>query len=200
MKAHKDHIPHTPCTHGVPGVENIVVAEGDIDALCGQLLHPCDAPALGVGVHPALKVGIHQRVGDKVDPAHLEQPHQPHHIGVVVGVHGGGVAGSDLVKKPQFQRSGGHGLQPAGGLVVNFITVDVHQLALLGGQLQSKVQGLYAVLPGKLKVGDGSHRIGPQLHRVKHQLFAVGVAQDALLREGHDLNVHQVPQGVIGKD
>ena len=31
MKAHKDHIPHTPCTHGVPGVENIVVAEGDID-------------------------------------------------------------------------------------------------------------------------------------------------------------------------
>ena len=58
------------------------------------------------------------------------------------------------------------------------------------GQLQSKVQGLYAVLPGKLKVGDGSHRIGPQLHRIDHQLFAVGVAQDALLREGHDLDVH----------
>ena len=51
-------------------------------------------------------------------------------------------------------------------------------------------QGLYAVLPGKLKVGDGSHRIGPQLHRIDHQLFAVGVAQDALLREGHDLDVH----------
>ena len=43
-------------------------------------------------------------------------------------------------------------------------------------------------------MGNSPHRVRPQLHRVDHQLLAVGVAQDALLGKGHDLKVHYVPQ------
>ena len=97
VEAHEHHVPQAPGAHGVPGVKNIVMTEGDVDPRLPQFLHPCDPPALGVGIHPPLKVGIDQGVGDKVDPAHFEKPHEADHIGVIIGMHGGGVAGGDLV-------------------------------------------------------------------------------------------------------
>ena len=194
MQAHEDHIPHVAGAQGVPGVKDIVVAEGDVDPGRQQFLDPGDAPALGISIHASLKMGVYQGVGDEVDLAHLQQAHQLGDVGVVIGVHRRGMAGGHTVLQAGFVGPGRQHLQTAALLVVDLVAVDVHQLIVLFRQFYGKVEGIHRILPGEFEMGDGPHRVGPHLHRVLHELAAVGEGVDALLGESHHLDVDGVPQ------
>ena len=194
MEPHEYHIPQIAVAQRIPGIKDIVVAEGNIQPFRCQLLDAGDAPAFGIGVHPALEMGIDQGVGNKVDPGQLQQPHQPQNIGIVIGMHGGGVAGSHPVKHLHFIGPGRQGLQTTGSFIVNFVAVNIHQPVIFCRQFHGKVEGFHTILPGKFKMRNGAHYIGAHLHRVLHQFLAVGIAEDTFLGKSYDLDVHHIPQ------
>ena len=114
------------------------------------------------------------------------------HIGVIVAVHGGGVGSGDHIAHPGLVGTGGNGLQAAGGLVIDLVAVDVDELIVLLGQLKADVEGLNGILTGELEVRDGTGSVGAHLQGVLQQLFALGIAQNAVLGEGDDLDIHEV--------
>ena len=193
IQAHKHLVAHLGVAQWVPGIENIVRAEGDVNSLVGKLLHPGHAATLGIGVSPSAQMDVDAGVGHKVDAGELEDTHETNDISVVIAVHGGGVGGGDHVLHARLIGTGGQGLQAPGGLVINFIAVDVNELIVLLSQVEANVQGLHRVLPGKLKVGNGACGVRSHLQGLLQKLLSLGVAQDAVLGESHDLNVHVVP-------
>ena len=54
MKAHVDHAHHIAVAQGIPGIEDIVVAHGNVIAVGQQLLHPGYAAAARVTVKSSL--------------------------------------------------------------------------------------------------------------------------------------------------
>ena len=84
----------------VPGVHHRVVADGDVDARGDQLLDPGVPAPHRAGVEAALEHGVVQRVGHHVQAGPGDVRDQAARVGLVVGVHGRGVAGRDPAGHP----------------------------------------------------------------------------------------------------
>lgn len=98
------------------------------------------------------------------------------------------------VGKAGFVGARGQRFQAAGGLVVDLVAVHVHQLVVLFGQRDGEIQRGHAVFPRELEVRNRAHAVRAHAHRVLHQPAAVRIALNALLREGDDLQRHNVLQ------
>ncbi|MNH12905.1 hypothetical protein D3C79_724590 [compost metagenome] len=189
MQPHVQHLQHVGRSHGIPGIEHIVVAEADVDARLQHLLHPGDTAAFGVGIEPPLQVDVHQWVGHEVDVGHPQQAEQAGGVGPVVGVHGGGMTGGDPGAHAALIGQGGQGLDEAGLLIVYLVAMHIDQHLVLVGQLENVMQALDPVLPGELEVRDGPNHIGSQPERLFQQRLAVGIGEDPLLRESDYLQL-----------
>ncbi len=190
MQPHVQHLQHVGRPHGIPGVENVVVTETDVDVRRQHLLHPGDAAAFWIAVEAPLQVDIHQRIGDEVEVRQLQQPEQARRISPVVGVHGGGVAGGHPLAHAALVGQGRQRLDEAGLLIIDLVTVHIHQNLILLGKIEHIVQTFDPVFPGKLEMGDGTDHVGTQLEGLFQQRLAVRVGEDPLLREGDDLQLH----------
>ncbi|VXA81002.1 hypothetical protein AERO9A_420397 [Aeromonas salmonicida] len=189
MQPHVEHLQHVGGAHGIPGIEHIIVAEADIDVGLKHLLHPGNATTLGIGIEPALQVDVHQRIGDEVDIRHLEQTEQAGSIGPVVGVHGCGMAGGHPMAHAALVGQGRQCLDKAGLLVIDLVTMNIHQNLILLGKIEDVMQTFDPVFPGELEMGYGTNHIGSQPERLFQQGLAVGIREDPLLREGDDLQL-----------
>ena len=72
MKTHEDHVTKTAVSHRIPRIEDVVMAKGNIDARFKKFLDPGHTSSFRIGVGPALQMGVDQRIGHKIDPAHLQ--------------------------------------------------------------------------------------------------------------------------------
>ena len=189
IQTHEYRVAHVAVAEGVPRIEDVIVAEGYIDALCGQLLDAGHAAALGIGIGTAAQMNVDAGIGNKVHAAHLQDTHEANDIGIVVAVHCGGVGGSDHIAHTGLVGTGGNGLQTAGSLVIDLVAVDIDELVILLSQLEADVEGLNGILTGELEVRDCTGSVGAHLQGVFQQLFALGIAEDTVLREGNDLDI-----------
>ena len=179
-------------THGIPGILDVILPEGDVDSRLGQFLHAGDTSALRVGVDAPLEVRIDQRIRHEVDATHLEQAHQAQEVRIVVGVHCRRVRGGHSRPNPGLECARGQGFQPARGLVVDFVAVHVHEQSVLLRKLDCEVQRGDGVLAGELKVRDGADCIHAHFRRAAHKVASVREGLDAFLREGNQLQGHGV--------
>ena len=65
--------------------------KGNVQAGLRSSFTPGCAAALGIGVHASLQMGIHKGFA-KINAAHFQKPHQPVDIGIIIGMHGRGMA------------------------------------------------------------------------------------------------------------
>ena len=47
-------------------------------------------------------MGIHKGIRHKINAAHFQKPHQPVDIGIIIGMHGRGMARRDLIEHLHF--------------------------------------------------------------------------------------------------
>ena len=80
-------------------------------------------------------------------------------------------------------------LESLGLLVVDLIAVDVDQLSVLFRELDAEVDRIDRVFTGEFKVRDRADAVRAHPDGVLHELLAVRIAHDALLRKGDDLDV-----------
>ena len=173
---HRHRVEHVAVAQGVPRVLNVVFPKGDVDAGGVEFLDPGYATALWVGVKAPAEVHVDQRVGDKVDPAQLQEAEELVGVSIVVRAHRCGVAGRHPGPHLAFQGFGGQDFQVARGRVVNFVTVDVDQLVIFVGQGHQEVDGFPPVFGVEFKVGDPADHVDPFLYGLFHQFFPVGEA------------------------
>ncbi len=95
------------------------------------------------------------------------------------------MTGRDPARHAPADRLGRHHLDEARMVVVGLVTVDVDAQAVLVSQRHREPDGLHAVLARQLVVRDPADDVGPDLHRLAHQLAAAVEAENPLLREGH---------------
>ena len=137
-------------------------------------------------------MNIHAGIGNKVHAAHLQDAHQTNNISVIVAVHGSGVGSGDHIAHSGLVGAGGNSLQTTGSLIVDLIAVNIDELIVLLSQIEANVEGLNRVLTGELEVRDSTGSVGAHLQGVFQQLFALGIAEDTILGEGDDLDIHEI--------
>ena len=81
-------------------------------------------------------------------------------------------------------------------LVVDLVAVGVDAQAVPVGEVDGDLHGAHAVLAGVLEVGDRTDHVDATPGRLGEQLLAVRERADALLGEGHQLQVHHVADPV----
>ncbi len=86
----------------------------------------------------------------------------------------------------------GKDLEKARVRIIGFVAVHVHQAAGTFGQVHEKFHRAHALVAGVFKVRDTTDHVGAQANGFLHQLAAIAVGLDALLRKRHDLKVDQV--------
>ena len=143
------------------------------------------------GVEPALQHGVVQRVRHHVQAGPGDVIDEPVSVGVVVGVHGRGVAGRDPAGHPAPDRLGHHHLDKPRMLVVGLVAVDVDLQPVLVGQCHREPDRLHPVLAGQLVVRNAADHVRAEFHRAAHQVLPAVEGQDPLLRERHQLQVDQ---------
>ncbi|MNI84601.1 hypothetical protein D3C73_1415200 [compost metagenome] len=99
----------------------------DVNSRLQHLFHPRDTPPLRVSIKTALQVNIHQRIRDKVDTGHFQQPEQTRSISTIVRVHRCGMTGGHFRAHIQLQRQRGYGFDKTRLFVVNLIAMHIHQ-------------------------------------------------------------------------
>ena len=107
-------------------------------------------------------------------------------------MHGSGVGSGDHIAHSGLVGTGGNSLQTTGSLIVDLIAVNIDELIVLLSQIEANVEGLNRVLTGELEVRDSTGSVGAHLQGVFQQLFALGIAEDTILGEGDDLDIHEI--------
>ena len=156
-----------------------------------QLLDPGVATPDRSGVEPALQHGVVQRVGHHVQAGPSDVADQPIGVRRVVRVHRRRVAGGDATRHPATHRLGDHRLDEPRVVVVGLVAVDVDEQPVLVGQGHGEPHRVDAVLAGQLVVRDGADDVCAELDRLAHQVRATVEAEDAELRERHDLQLDE---------
>ena len=110
----------------VPRVHHRVVPQADVDAGRQEFLDPRVPAADGVMVEAALEHGVVERIGDHVQSGAADVDDQAAGIGIVVGVHGRGVAGRHPTLHVQPDRLGGEHLEETRVLIVRLVAVNIN--------------------------------------------------------------------------
>ena len=71
--------------------------------------------------------------------------------------------------------------------------MNIDELAVLLCKLEADVQGVHGILPGELEMGNRTGSVRTHFQSLLQQLGALGIAENAVLGEGNNLNVHEVP-------
>src|SRR5262249_26008714 len=99
---------HITTAQGEPGGHNKGRSQGHIYAAKEELFDASDASASRIGVKAPLQYSVVERIGDDVDLSTGEQIDEFEGICVVIGVHGGTVAGRDATLPALLDGIGGH--------------------------------------------------------------------------------------------
>ncbi len=76
--------------------------------------------------------------------------------------------------------------------IVDFIAVDIHQAAVTLGEVHQKHHRADPFVAGVLIVRNAAHHVGAHLDGARHQLPAVGIRFDSLLRKGDNLQIDEI--------
>lgn len=192
MQSRFQHPQDVAVAQRIPGIDDGILGEADVEAGLQQLVDPGHAATLGKGVEAALQVDALGRAGDEVDAGVGQQAEQLGAVGVVVGAHGGGVAGGDPRTHAAAACLFGQHLEKARVGIVGLVAMDVHQAAGALGQVHEEFHRAHALVAGVFEVRDAADHIRAQANGFLHQLAPILEGLDALLGKGDDLQVDQV--------
>ena len=71
--------------------------------------------------------------------------------------------------------------------------MNIDELAVLLRKPEADIQGVHRILPGEFEMGNGTGGIRTHFQGLFQQLGTLGIAENAILGEGNNLNVHEVP-------
>ncbi len=185
---------------GVERVVHAVLAASDVDPGRQQFLDLGDAAAFRIIVKPALQHQIGGGIGDHVDVG-LAQPADDV-IGVIPGIarQRAGMAGGDPALPAIGDGQFGDDFQRARLGIVGLVDMHVDVGIELPGDVEHDLDMPPAVPRRGLVERHAADDIDAKFHHLAHQRLGAGRFDDAFLRKGDDLNLHQIAKPLAGAD
>ena len=181
VRGEEGDLDHVVPAERVVGVLDVVLAERDREPHRGQLT---DRQVQRPGV----------RVGDEAEPRAAGQAGQPFQGGPGVQPERAGVVGDAAADQPVPDQRGGQQLGGAERGVAGVVDEHRHPPVARGGELAHPADVLAGVVLGVLDPGDAADHVRAEVDRLLDQLLGARVAQQAVLRERHHLQVHDAAE------
>ena len=130
----------------------------------------------------------------KPSPARRARPARRSSVGRGVQAQRPGVVGDAPADQPVLEQGRRQHLGGAQRRVAGVVDQHRDPASGLGGQCAHPAYVLTGIGVGVLDPRDATHHVGAELDRLADQLLGAGVAQQAVLREGDDLEVDHTPE------
>src|SRR6266568_2827570 len=180
---------HIALAQGEPGIHDGIVTKSNVDAPCQQLFDTRNAPSFGIGIKTALQDDIVKGIGNDVHLSTGEQANEFKGIGIIVGMHGGAVAGRYPSLPALLHRVGGHHFGKARERIIGLIAVAVNIAVELFGQGKGIMHIFNTHIARPLVVWNASNQVAAKFHSLAHQLVSIRERQDAILGKSNELQV-----------
>ena len=185
VRGEEGHFEHVVPAVRIVGVGNVVLAEADEIAFLEEFLH-AGVQRAGVRVAHDAHLGLAHERGDLLEVRRGIEAHRARMVRE-------GAANAAFL-----ERADGEHLQRLERGVAGVVHEHGDVLVVADGELHHLVDVGLLVLFGKLDPGDAADDVGAEVHGLLHQVHGAGLAHDAVLREGDDLDIHDALELVAG--
>jgi hypothetical protein len=176
---------HVVLAIGIVGVGDVVLAEADEVAFLEQLLH-AGVEGAGVRIAHDAHAGLAEQGGDLLE------------VGRGIEAHGAGVVGEGAADAAFLERAHGEHFERLERGVAGVVHEHGDVLVVADGELHHFVDVGLLVLFGELDPRNAADDVGAEVHGFLHQVHGAGLADDAVLREGDDLDIDDALEFVAG--